>query len=274
MGKRMLGSVLLLATLALTLIVGDVLVLVAQDPPAPSPPGQTQPQPQPQPAQRTAAPTEQTDLSGTYAGTFKCDALGLSGDTTLTITGNQFTTADGKTGRIVASTTRGYTAVAFQAGEVATGPTTTTTTTAAAPAVVSMRARKSGDRLTLTSVPGSIMECSFMPARNVARGRRSRQRTPAATGTEVSNPSAAPVTVPAEPSQPVPAEPSQTPAPSPTPTPSPEPAPTPVPVPSPSPSPQPTPVPTPSGTPAPPEPSPSPSPTPTPSPSPSPRPRG
>src|ERR1051325_1635005 len=36
-------------------------------------------------------PTEQTDLSGTYAGVFNCDALGLTGDTTLTITGNQFT---------------------------------------------------------------------------------------------------------------------------------------------------------------------------------------
>src|SRR6478609_9452027 len=69
-------------------------------------------------------PTEQTDLSGTYAGSFNCDALGLSGDTTLTITGNQFTTADGKTGRIVASTTRGYTAVALQLGETAASPAT------------------------------------------------------------------------------------------------------------------------------------------------------
>src|SRR5690242_12381214 len=112
----------------------------------------------------------QTDLSGTYAGTFNCDALGLTGDTTLTITGNQFTTAEGKTGRIVASTTRGYTAVALQSGDVAaataTGAATATTT---APTIVSMRARKSGGRLTLTSVPGSTMQCSFSPSRNVAR---------------------------------------------------------------------------------------------------------
>lgn len=323
MGKRMSGSVLLLATLTFTLFAGDVLMLIAQDPPAPPPPGQTQPQTQPQPEPKTkrtatkksraqvtkteatpeqtpptdpaipaqpttpaqepmpapqkpattavASPTEQTDLSGTYAGTFTCDALGLTGDTTLTITGNQFTTADGKSGRIVASTTRGYTAVAFQVGEIATGATTTPADTATAPAVVSMRARKSRDRLTLTSVPGAAMQCSFTPARNVARTRRSRQRTPSATGTEVSNPATtmpAPATVPAKPSQPMP-EPSQTPAPSPTPTPSPEPAPTPVPVPSPSPSPVPTPVPSPSGTPAP-----EPSPTPSPTPSPSPRPRG
>jgi hypothetical protein len=310
MAKRMSGSVLLLATLALTLTAGDVLVLTAQDPPAPQQP-QTQPQTQPQPqtkqkrgtkkktpptpettgdqattpadpanpaqpampgqepmpatpAPRTAAqsPTVETDLSGTYAGTFTCDALGLSGDTTLTITGNQFTTADGKTGRIVASTTHGYTAVALQTGELTT-TTTAAATPAAAPLIVSMRARKSGDRLTLTSVPGSMMECSFKPARNVARTRRSRQRTPAATGTEVSNPATMPSpAAPAQPEQPMP---SQTPSPSPSPMPSPTPEPTG--------SPTPVPSPTPSGSPTP-EPSPTPTPSPTPSPSPSPRPRG
>ena len=265
MRRRMFGSVLLLATLTLSLIVGDVLV-TAQDPPT-TPPTQT---PQTQTSQTQMTPTEQTDLSGTYAGTFNCDALGLTGDTTLTITGNQFTTADGKTGRIVASTTRGYTAVALQIGD--TGPATAATTGAAAtmaggsaatPTTVSMRARKSGDRLTLTSVPGAAMQCSFTPARNVARGRRSRQRTPAATGTEVANPSAQPTTTP---TQPMP-DPSQTPSPtpSPMPTPSPAPEPSPSPMPSPTPSGSPTPEPTPSGTP---------SPTPSPSPSPSPRSRG
>jgi hypothetical protein len=91
------------------------------------------------------SPTEQTDLSGTYTGVFNCDALGLTGDTTLTITGNQFTTADGKSGRIVASTTRGYTAVALQLGDIATTPSTTTaaTTPTAAPTIVSLRGRKS-----------------------------------------------------------------------------------------------------------------------------------
>src|SRR5688572_33092684 len=112
---------------------------------------------------QTAAPP---DLSGTYTGTFDCDVVGLTGDTTLTITGNQFTTADGKTGRIVASTTGGYTAVALQTGDVATGATATKGATATTPTIVSLRARKSGDRLTLTSVPGATMQCSFMPARD------------------------------------------------------------------------------------------------------------
>jgi hypothetical protein len=86
--------------------------------------------------------------------------LGLNGETTLTITGNQFTLPDGKSGRIVASTTRGYTAVAMQLGEAmaATG-----TQPATVPKIVSLRAKKSGDRLTLTPVPGSTNTCSFTP---------------------------------------------------------------------------------------------------------------
>lgn len=208
-----------------------------------------------------AAPaTTQTDLSGTYMGTFRCEAAGLTGDTTLTINGNEFTTADGKTGRIVASTTRGYTAVALSMP--GSDPT-------AAPTVISMRGTKRGNRLTLTPVGGSAMKCSFTPSRgNMARSRR--QRTPAATGAEVSNPAAEPSTSPS----PVPAEspmpmPAQTPEPSPSPTP--EPAPTPSSTPSPSPAPSPSPMPT--ATPGEPMPSPTPtvSPTPTPTPTPTPR---
>lgn len=227
-------------------------------------PAQTEPAQTTAPAQtRTNMAAEQTDLSGTYAGTFTCDALGLTGDTTLTITGNQFTTADGKSGRIVASTTSGYTAVALQTGEVPTGaPAAGATTTP--PTIVSLRARRSRNSLTLTPAAGSTTECRFIPTRgNVARGRRSRQRTPSATGTEVSNPAAMPnPTAPTEPTAP-PTTPEQ-PLPSQTPSPSPTPSGSPTPMPSP----------TPSGTPNPePEPSPTASPTPSPSPSPA-RPRG
>src|SRR5690349_5172841 len=243
MSKRVSGSVLLLTTLALSLIVGDALARGAQDP-------QTQPatpQTQTKPTTKTRTPkrkrgqmkmntpanetttgdqttpadttmpanmpmqnassmaSTQTDLSGTYAGTFNCDALGLTGDTTLTINGNQFTTADGKTGRIVASTTHGYTAVALQTGDVPTGATTSTAGAAAAtpPQIVSLRAHKSGNRLTLTSVPGATMPCSFSSSRNVAR--RTRQ-TPSAAGTTVASPAEAgatptDVTTPAKPAR-------------------------------------------------------------------------
>src|SRR5215216_1071604 len=109
------------------------------------------------------AATTQTDLSGTYTGTFRCDAAGLTGNTTLTINGNEFTTSDGKTGRIVASTTGGYTAVVLSMpGSDPTAP----------PTVISMRGHKRGNRLTLTPVPGTAMKCSFTPGRSMARGRR------------------------------------------------------------------------------------------------------
>ena len=119
MSTRIAGSLLLL----IALVISYNAVAFTQDP---------------QPQQPTPAPqSTQMDLSGTYAGTFNCESVGLMGDTTLTITGNQFTTADGKTGRIVASRSGGYTAVALQMGE----PTATTPTQ-----VISMRARKYGSR--------------------------------------------------------------------------------------------------------------------------------
>ena len=237
-----------------------------------------------------SSPTEQTDLSGTYTGVFNCDALGLTGDTTLTITGNQFTTADGKSGRIVASTTRGYTAVALQLGDVATTPSPSAAATSpmAAPTIVSLRGRKSRNRLTLSSVAGG-QPCSFTTGAKMAtkRTRRSTQ-APAATGAEVASPaeagpSPADVTAPAKPTRnarrstqraapaqtmpaPVPVTPTET-APKQDPSPIP-----PSPTPTPSPSPSPTPSPSPGGSPAP-TPSPEASPNPSPSPSPSPAPK-
>ena len=212
---------ILLITLGFSIAAGGFWGSQAQDPP----PQNVRTDPP-----VVAAQSTQTDLSGTYAGTFNCEALGLTGDTTLTITGNEFTLADGRKGRLVTSTTRGYTAVALQLTPAATPGATTT------PQVVSLRAKKSRDRLTLTSVDGTKMKCSFVPSK-VARGKR----TPAATGTEVSNPAAVP-------------------------TESPMPSQTPSPIPSPSPTESPTPVPSPG------EPAPSPTASPTPSPSPSPRP--
>ena len=109
-----------------------------------------------------AETAEQTDLSGTYEGTFECSDAGVSGETTLTITGNNFTLSDGKSGRIVASTTRGYTAVAMQFGEVIMA---TPGQAGTPPVIVSMRARKSGNRLTLSTVPGARRVCTFTPKR-------------------------------------------------------------------------------------------------------------
>jgi hypothetical protein len=242
MSTRVTGSVLLLVALVFSLNVG------AQDPPQPAP-GQA----------------AQVDLSGTYTGTFDCEPAGLMGESTLTITGNQFTTADGKTGRIVASPSGGYTAVAFQVGEMAPAATTgAAATPATTPQIFSLRARKQGTRLTLTAAPGTNIKCSFTTGRT-ARGRRTR--TPAATGTEVANPAPPPMPTTTQPTEaPIPAQ-TPSPSPSPTPTPSPEPQPSPEPEPSPMPTPAPTPMPSPT-----PVPNPSPMPSPTASPTPSPTP--
>ncbi len=113
-----------------------------------------------------AAPQEasvDTDLSGTYTGTFNCPDAGVSGEQTLTITGNTFTLSDGKSGRISAVTTRGYTGATMQFGELVLASRENPTGTR--PVIVSMRARKSGNRLTLSTVPNARQVCAFTPKR-------------------------------------------------------------------------------------------------------------
>jgi hypothetical protein len=145
--------------------------------------------------------TEQTDLSGTYTGAFDCADAGLTGDTTLTITGNQFTTSDGKSGRITAATTRGYTAVTMQFGELTPG---TKEHPSVVPTIVSMRAKKSRDRLTLSSVEGATRVCSFTPAGKSRAAKPRRMPPPAPVAAEPAKPAAAePVASPVTPAAPV-----------------------------------------------------------------------
>lgn len=225
----MVRKMFLLVMLGTFLAIGGFWALGAQDP-APQTPTTTTTQPQ-----KTTMQTSQVDLSGTYTGSFvNCDAAGLSGATTLTITGNQFTTADGKSGRIIASRTRGYTAVALQMS-------------GAGSPVISFRGKKSGNKLTLSPIAGATQQCAFTTSKTA--GNRGT-----ASGTEVSNPST--TTKPTT---------SQTPSPTPSPSPGGSPEPSPLPTPSPG---EPTPNPTPSEPMPSPTPGGSPSPTPTPSPSP------
>jgi hypothetical protein len=104
---------------------------------------------------------EQTDLSGTYTGKVKHgDEAAM--DATLTVTGNNFTMTSGSdthSGRITAVTTCGYTAVTVMMGDL-TPPAPGPNPPAALPAM-SLRAKKVGDSLTLTSVPGEPKMVSF-----------------------------------------------------------------------------------------------------------------
>ena len=114
----MVKKTLLLTLLGFSLAISSFWVLRAQDPTTPKPqttkPETQTPETTKMKPQTPATTSSQVDLSGTYAGTFNCEDAGLVGDTTLTITGNEFTTSDGRTGRIIASKSSGYTAVALQ----------------------------------------------------------------------------------------------------------------------------------------------------------------
>src|SRR5882724_755436 len=104
---------------------------------------------------------EQTDLSGTYTGKVK-HGNEAAMDATMTVTGNNFTMTSGSdthSGRITAVTTCGYTAVTVMMGDL-TPPMPGPTQPPPAPAM-SLRAKKVGDKLTLTSVPGEPQKVMF-----------------------------------------------------------------------------------------------------------------
>jgi len=111
---------------------------------------------------------EQTDLSGTYTGKMK-HGDDPAMDATLTITGNNFAmTAGGNThsGRIVAVTTCGYTAV--------------TVMPEGASHAHSLRAKRMGTGLTLMSVPGEPEKMMFTTGGGMRRPRKHMAKKPAA----------------------------------------------------------------------------------------------
>ena len=118
---------------------------------------------------------EQTDLSGTYTGTVNYAEGGLSGDVTLTITGNDFTVTGGSTtvsGRVVAVTTCNYTAVTMRFGkDVTVAPGATPPPPLP---TVSLRAKKIGNGLTLMTVPGGAEPRALRGACTTWRRGRSR----------------------------------------------------------------------------------------------------
>jgi len=118
---------------------------------------------------------EQTDLSGTYTGKLK-HGNEAAVDAKLTITGNNFTGtmgADTHSGRITAVTTCGYTAVTMMMEGT--------------PRAMSLRAKKVGDNLTLTSVPGEPQMVTFSTSgamKAKPRPRKHKAKAKATTGTQ------------------------------------------------------------------------------------------
>jgi len=105
---------------------------------------------------------EQTDLSGTYVGK-ATHGKTPPVEATLTITGNNFSMTSGSethSGRMTAVTTCGYTAVTMMMGDMT--PVTPSPNPPPMNKAMSMRAKKVGDKLMLTSVPGEPMEVKFV----------------------------------------------------------------------------------------------------------------
>jgi len=146
----------------------------------------------PMPAKKTGRcdPTqqEQTDLSGTYTGKVK-HGNEPAMDATLTVTGNNFTMTSGSdthSGRITAVTTCGYTAVTIMIGDL-TPPPLGPNPPAAKPAM-SLRAKKVGDRLTLTSVPGEPQSVVFTSGGGAMKSKPRKHRSKAKTTTGTTPP--------------------------------------------------------------------------------------
>ncbi|MBV9924972.1 MAG: hypothetical protein JOZ96_08165 [Acidobacteria bacterium] len=108
---------------------------------------------------------EQVDLSGTYTGPVKTTGgHDMSGEATLTITGNTFTlTGEGMNhnGRVYAVLTRGEVSAAFYFADISVGTPPT-------PLVFNVRARKRGDSLSLWPAPYTTNKMWF----GRGRGRR------------------------------------------------------------------------------------------------------
>jgi hypothetical protein len=127
------------------------------------------------------ATQEAADLSGTYTGKVNYPDGGLTGDATLTITGNTFTLTSGSSnlsGKISAQKTCGYIGATMMFGEM-NMPKPGDAAPALVP-VVSVRAKKMGNKLMLTSVPGEKRTFSFGSAGGAKR-KRAKPPTPPPT---------------------------------------------------------------------------------------------
>ena len=148
---------------------------------------------------------EQADLSGDYTGKVNYPDASLTGDATLTITGNNFTLTAGSTtqsGRVTAVTTCGYTGATMMFGDL-TPPTPSRNPPPALPAV-SLRVRKMGKRVTLMTVPGEKRMFSFGTAGSMKpkpRKHKSKSKTTTGATAPTTSPATPPTTTTKKPSK-------------------------------------------------------------------------
>jgi hypothetical protein len=160
----------------LLVLPAAALVVMAQDPPAtPTKPKASQT------GRCDPATQEPADLSGTYTGKVNYPDGGLTGEATLTITGNSFTLTSGSSnlsGKISAERTCGYIGATMMFGEM-NMPKGGDAAPPLLP-VISVRAKKMGKKLALMSVPGEKRTFSFG---SMAAPRRKKPAPPAPSPT-------------------------------------------------------------------------------------------
>jgi hypothetical protein len=137
------------------------------------------------------------DLSGTFTGNVRMSGAHEMASTpaTLTITGNSFTlaTADGvmnHSGTVRAVNSSGYIGAAFRFSDITDAASNNI------PLSASVRARRSGDRLTLTPVPGERNRLWFNAGGGGGGGRRGRRRRAAPAPAPDATPEATPTPPP------------------------------------------------------------------------------
>ena len=178
---------LFVVVIAIVALFGASLVVLAQDQPTMTGPATTKTKPKTHKAYKAKSmgrcdrdKQEQTDLSGTYTGKLTHGDQPTE-DATLTIAGNNLTVTSGSethTGRISAETTCGYTGATVMM-DGPSGPTT-----------VSFRAKKMGDKLTLTSLPEEKMHVTFVPTGAKGTAKHKHKSKPKTKKTEATPPAA------------------------------------------------------------------------------------
>lgn len=149
----------------LFLVAFSVVTVSANRPPA----SDAIAEPAAQQSDRSNMSGDKEDLSGTYTGTVDYPDENLNGEATLTIEGDKFTLTSGsgtKTGTLSGVNTNNYVGAAMAFGEPGSGGK-----------IVSVRAIKRGNSLTLKSVEGEPQKFSFTTSKTAMRKKKMSKKS-------------------------------------------------------------------------------------------------